>query len=131
MNDPAMTNVWLAILAVVSLVEFFMIIVAGLFAYRLYKQAMTVIETLERVHIAPLRARVDALLDDVETITGKVEHAQETVGAAFQYAASAGSLIASTVKVRAWPILGILKGVQVALNTLFKDKKNHRMFSER
>ena len=33
MNDLTMTNVWLAILAIVSLMEFLMIAAAGLFAY--------------------------------------------------------------------------------------------------
>ena len=83
MNDLTMTNVWLGILAVISLVEFLMIAAAGLFAYKAYKQVMTAVETVERVHIAPLRARVDGILDEVEVITGKVRHAQESVASVF------------------------------------------------
>src|SRR5438094_7724388 len=98
MNDLTMTNVWLGILAVISLIEFLMIAAAGLFAYKAYKQVMTAVEAVERVHIAPLRARVDAILDEVEVITGKVKHAQDSVSAAFQTAANAGSLFACTVK---------------------------------
>src|SRR5712692_5452648 len=100
MNDLAMTNVWLAILAIVSLIEFLMIAAAGVLAYKIYKQVMVTIDTVERMHIAPLRARVDAVLDEVESITGKVKHAQETVSGVLHTAAGAGSLIAGTVKAR-------------------------------
>src|SRR5260221_3880407 len=107
MNDLTMTNVWLAILAVVSLIEFLMIAAAGVLAYKAYKQLTAVVETMERVHIAPLRARVDAVLDDVEGITGTVKHAQESVSAALPTAASDGSIIAGTVKSKTWPIRGM------------------------
>ena len=60
-----------------------MIAAAGLFAYGAYKQAMKTMETVERVHIAPLRARVESMLDEVEIITGKVKHAQESMEHAF------------------------------------------------
>src|SRR5437763_11508883 len=100
MNDLTMTNVWLGILAVISLIEFLMIAAAGLFAYKAYTQAMAALETVERVHIAPLRARVDAILDEVEIITGKVKHAQDSVTSAFHTAASAGTFIAGTVKAK-------------------------------
>ena len=118
MNDLTMTNVWLAILAVVSLIEFLMIAAAGFLAYHAYKQLMNVVETMERVHVAPLRARVDAILDEVEVITGKVKHAQDSVSAAFHTAASAGSIIAGTVKSKTWPILSIIKGVRMAATAI-------------
>src|SRR3954464_9391606 len=118
MNDLTMTNVWLGILAVISLIEFLMIAVAGLLAYKAYKQVMNVVETVERVHIAPLRARVDAILDEVEVITGKVKHAQDSVAAALQTATNAGSVLAGTVKSKTWPILGIIRGVRTAAEAL-------------
>jgi hypothetical protein len=118
MNDLTMTNVWLAILAIVSLIEFLMIAAAGFLAYQAYKQMMSVVETMERVHVAPLRARVDAILDEVEVITGKVKHAQDSVSSAFQTASSAGSIIAATVKSKTWPILGIIQAVRIAANAL-------------
>jgi hypothetical protein len=126
MNDLTMTNVWLAILAVVSLVEFFMIVVAGLLAYRLYRQAMLTIETIERVHVAPLRIRVDALLDEVQQITGRVKQAQNSMSHVLHTAAGAGSLIAGTVRARSWPLWGVLNGVRVAAATLLRNGKDYR-----
>jgi hypothetical protein len=128
MNDLTMTNVWLAILAVVSLIEFVMIAAAGFLAYKAYKQLMNVVETMERVHIAPLRARVDGLLDEVEVITGKVRYAQDSVSAAFYTAASAGSLIAGTVKARTWPVLGMIRALRTAANALHKNGKHDQPY---
>jgi hypothetical protein len=123
MNDLTMTNVWLGILAVISLIEFLMIAAAGLFAYKAYKQVRATVEAVERVHIAPLRARVDAILDEVEVITGKVKHAQDSVSSALHTAANAGNILAGTVRSRTWPILGIIKGVRTAAATLL-DKED-------
>jgi hypothetical protein len=120
-----MTNVWLAILAVVSLVEFLMIAAAGVFAFKAYKQVMAVLDTVERAHIAPLRARVDAILDEVEEITGKVKHAQDSVSAAFHTAASAGSVFAGTVKSKTWPLLGIIRGARMVASALIHKNGKH------
>jgi len=114
MNDLTMTNVWLGILAVISVIEFLMIAVVGLLAYKAYKQMMTIVENVERMHIAPVRARVDAILDEVEVITGRVKHAQNSVTAALHTAANAGSIFTSTVKAKTWPIISVIKGVRMA-----------------
>jgi hypothetical protein len=124
MNDLATTNVWLGILAVTSLIEFLMICVAALFAYRMYRQAMTTIETVERLHVAPLRVRVDALLDEVQDITDRVKHAQDSLSHAFDTAVGAGTLIAGTVMAKSWPVLGIINGVRAAASTLLKNGKD-------
>ncbi len=128
MNDLTMTNVWLGILAIVSLIEFLGMVAAALFAYSAYRRVMTVVETVERVHIAPLRARVDSILDEVEVITGKVKQAQDSVTAALHTASSAGTVLADTVKARTWPIFGIIRGVRSAANALLKNGKHDRPY---
>jgi len=125
MNDLTMTIVWLGILAVISLIEFLMIAAAGLFAFKAYKQVMTAMENVERVHIAPLRARVDGILDEVEVITGKVRHAQESVASVLNTAANAGSVFAGSVKARTWPIVSVIKGVRMAATAILdRNGKN-------
>jgi hypothetical protein len=129
MDNLTMTNVWLGILAVISVIEFLMIAAAGILAFKAYKQVMGVVENVERVHIAPLRARVDAILDEVEIITGKVKHAQDSVAAALHTATSAGGLLADTVRSKTWPILGVIRGVRsVASALLDKNGKDDRPY---
>ena len=126
MENLTTTNMWLGILAVVSVLEFLMIIVAGLFAFRMYKRAMTTIETVERVHIAPLRARVDGLLDEVQSVTDKVKLVQESVSDALRQVVGTGSMVAGAVRSKTWPIMGIIHGLKSAANTVMKNgKKDH------
>ena len=124
MENLATTNVWLAILAIVSLLEFLMICAAGLFAYRAYRQVMGVVENVERMHIAPVRARVDAMLDDVQAMVDRLKATQASVADAFKHVAGAGSTIAGTMKARTWPIAGIIHGIRSAAQTLKNGKKN-------
>ena len=121
MVDLTTTNTWLAILAVVSLVEFLMLVIAGILAYRLYSRAMTTLETVERVHIAPLRARVDGILDEVQTVASKVKHAQEVVTDAVRHVTGTGQVVAGAVKSKTWPIIGIIQGLKSAAATVMRN----------
>jgi hypothetical protein len=113
MESLATTNVWLAILTVVSLLELLMICAAGFFAYRMYRQ-----------QIKPLRARADAVLDEVQKLLDKVKQAQESVGDALSHVAGTGSAVAETVKAKAWPaVLGIVLGIRAAANSIRKNGK--------
>src|SRR5688572_33290469 len=97
MDDLTWTNTWLAILAVIGLIQFLIVCAAGFFAFRMYQKAMTTIETVERVHIAPLRARVDGILDQVQVMTEKVKHAQDSVSDALKHVTGTGSAVAGTL----------------------------------
>jgi len=124
MESLTTTNVWLGILAIVSLLQFVMIVAAGLFAFKMYKQVLTTIETVERVHIAPLRARVDGILNEVQAVTNKVRHAQESVSDALRQVAGTGSMVAGAMRSKSWPIIGILQGLKSAANTVMGHGKN-------
>jgi hypothetical protein len=123
MDSLATTNLWLAILAIVSVLEFLMICAAGIFAYRAYRQVMAIVENVERTHVAPLRARVDVMLDDVQMMIDRVKHGQAAVSDALRHITGAGSTIAGTVKSKTWPIAGIINGIRVAATTLKNGKK--------
>ena len=124
MESLGTTNIWLGILAVVSLLEFLMIAAAGLFAYKMYRQTMVTIETVERVHIAPLRARVDGILDEIQLMTDKVKRAQDSVSDALRHVAGTGTMVAGAVKTRTWPIVGIIQGIRTAANAVMRNGKH-------
>ena len=126
MSDLTWTNTWLAVLALISAIQFLILCVAGFLAYRMYAKAMTTIETVERVHIAPLRARVDGLLDQVQGMTDKVRHAQDSVSDALRHVAGTGSVVAGVVKSKTWPIVGILQGLKsVASSVMGNGRHEH------
>lgn len=126
MADLTWTNTWLAILAVIAAIQFLIMCAAGFMAYRMYQKAMTTIETVERLHIAPLRARVDALLDQVQTMTDKVRHAQDSVSDALRHVTGTGSAVAGAVKSKTWPIVGIIQGLKSVATTMMGNGRHDR-----
>ena len=124
MADLTWTNTWLAILAVISVIQFLIVCVAGFLAYRLYQKAITTVETVERVHIAPLRARVDGMLDQVQVMTDKVRHVQESVSDALRHVTGTGSAVAGAVKSKTWPIVGVLQGLKSVANTMMGNGRH-------
>jgi uncharacterized protein YoxC len=125
MESLTTTNVWLAILAVVSLLEFLMIMAAGVLAYRVYRQVMVAVQTVERLHIAPVRARVDGILDEVQVMTEKVRRLQESVEETLRLVAGTGGQVAEAVRSRTWPILGLIHGIRAAANTVTGNGKKN------
>ena len=127
MVDLTWTNTWLAILAVISLIQFLIVCAAGFLAYRIYQKAMTTLEEVERVHIAPLRARVDGVLDQVQGMTEKVRHVQDSVTDALRHVTGTGTAVAGAVKSKTWPIIGIIQGLKsVATTMMGNGRHEHR-----
>ncbi|HWT44738.1 MAG TPA: hypothetical protein VN085_02180, partial [Vicinamibacterales bacterium] len=69
MVDLHTTNVLLGIMAAVSVLEALVLIGAGVGGFLAYRRVMQLVGDLESRQIAPLRAKVDAILGDVQTIT--------------------------------------------------------------
>jgi methyl-accepting chemotaxis protein len=67
-GNPDTTNLLLAIMAAVSVLQAIVLIAAVIFGYRLYRQAMRTVRELEERQIAPLAARVNALMTNVDAI---------------------------------------------------------------
>ncbi len=124
MVDLTWTNTWLAILAMISLIQFLIMCVAGFLAYRMYQQAMTTIEAVERLHIAPLRARVDGILDQVQVVTEKVRHLQDSMSDALRHVAGTGTAVAGAVKSKTWPIVGIFQGIKSVATTMMGNGRH-------
>ena len=124
MTDMTWTNTWLAILALIAAIQFLIMCAAAFFGYRMYQKAMTTIETVERVHIAPLRARVDGMLDQVQAMTDKVRHAQESVSDALRHVTGTGTAVAGAVKSKSWPIVGIFQGLKSVANTMMGNGRH-------
>jgi methyl-accepting chemotaxis protein len=86
------TNLLLGIMAAVSVIEGLLLIGIGILAYRLYTQAMRTVREVEERQIAPLVAkvnalmiRVDAILLDVKDVTARVTSRTERVDSAIQH----------------------------------------------
>ena len=70
--DLQTTNLFLGIIAAVSLFEATAVFVTLLMAFLVYRRVMAVAAGIEARHVAPAAARVNAILDDVKGVTGRL-----------------------------------------------------------
>ena len=127
--DLGTTNLFLGILAVVSVIELLGLMAAGLFGYRMYSRVMQLLNGLEERQVAPAMARVNSILDDVKGVTTKV---QEETGKVDQ--AIRGTLgrvdetadrVRANVQARANRVVGVARGVRVAVETFLGGRRRH------
>lgn len=123
------TNLFLGILAVVSVIELLGFLGAAFFGYRLYTRAVALVQGLEERQVAPAMARVNAILDDVKGVTTTVHQETDRVDQAIRGTVARVDETADRVKVnarvRANQVLGIMRGIRVALETFFSERQRH------
>lgn len=78
-GDLGTTNTWLAIMAIVSVLEALVLIGIAIGGFLFYRRAMQLVNDLEARQIAPIREKVDAILGDVKAVTARVSHQTERV----------------------------------------------------
>jgi hypothetical protein len=67
-----MTNVFLGIIAAVSLLQALSVVGVFVAGFLLYRRMVKVIDGIEQRQVAPAIARVNAILDDVKGVTATV-----------------------------------------------------------
>lgn len=77
--DLHTTNVLIGIIAAVSVLEALVLIGLGVGGFLAYRRVMQLVSDIETRHIAPIREKVDAILEDVKTVTARVSHQTERV----------------------------------------------------
>src|SRR5437016_5852206 len=79
------TNIFLGIMAVVSLLEGMLIIGMGIAGFVAYRRVMELVSGLESRQIAPAMARLHAILEDVKGVTATVRAETERVDHAIHH----------------------------------------------
>ncbi len=77
--DLGTTNLFLGIMAVVSVLQALVLIGVGVGAFMMYRRTMQLVADLEVRQIAPLREKVDGILVDVKAVTARVSQQTERV----------------------------------------------------
>ena len=83
--DLGTTNALLAIMAVVSLLEVLALIGLVVGGFVLYRRVVQVITRIEERQVAPVAARVNAILDDVKGVTSVVRQATDGADAGVRW----------------------------------------------
>lgn len=119
-NDT--TNMWLGVMAVVSVLEALLLIGIGVGGFLVYRRVMQLVTDLEARQVAPLRAKVDAILLDVKSVTARVSEQTERVDHAIhgtlERVDDAADRMRGTVRDKVNQAVGVVRGVRAVLTTL-------------
>lgn len=124
------TNLFLGILAAVSVIELLGLAIAGLFAYRMYSRAMELLQGVEERQVAPAMARVNAILEDVKGVTTRVSEETDKVDQAIRGTLGrvdeTADRVRATVQARANRAIGFMRGLRVALEAFLSGRTQRR-----
>jgi hypothetical protein len=105
MANPEMTNVWLAVMAIASVIQSLILLGAVYIAWRASRQAQQLVDRFERQQLDPLLGHVHgAAVARARTIEDEVRHALRATSA--------------QVTSRVWPAIALGRAARAAYATL-------------
>lgn len=124
--DLSTTNIFLGIIAVVSLLQGLVIIGLGVGAFLAYKKVMELVNGLEQRQVAPAMARVNAILDDVKGVSAKVKDEADRVDQAIRTTMDrvddTAGRVRTNVREKTSRIVGLMRGVRVAVESMLQSR---------
>ena len=134
--DLQTTNTWLAVIAVVSVLQFAgLCVLAALAVSRLRRVENAIDSITEEVRpvvrrvvvaidedIRPLAARASTTLEEVSDAVNRLRHAQMTIGEMVDRTSIWATRLKAVATSRVWPALGIVRGIKAAAEAL-RDRR--------
>ncbi|HJR61269.1 MAG TPA: hypothetical protein VJ813_17790 [Vicinamibacterales bacterium] len=128
-GDLGTTNMWLAMMAIVSVLEALLLIGLGIAGFLVYRRVMQLVSELETRQIAPVRERVDAILGDVKTVTARVSHQTERVNTAIsgtmERVDETADRVKGSVRDRINQAIGMARGIRAIVMSLLGHDERH------
>ena len=120
------TNLLLGIMAVASVLEAHVIIGMGIAGFMAYRKVMALVDGIETRQVAPAMARVNAILDDVKTVTATVKEETERVDHAIHTTMGriddTASRMRSNVRAKTSAVVGLVRGLRVAIEWMLHSR---------
>jgi ElaB/YqjD/DUF883 family membrane-anchored ribosome-binding protein len=119
------TNLLLAIMAGVSVLEALVLIGLAVGGFMAYRRVMRLVNDLEARQIAPIREKVDRILTDVKSVTARVSHQTERVDQAIagtmERVDDTAERVKSTVRDKVYQATGVVRGVRAVIMSLLSS----------
>jgi hypothetical protein len=123
------TNIFLGMIAVVSVLEALLLIGVGIAAFIVYRRTMALINGIEERQVAPAMARVNAILDDAKGVSARVREETERVDQAIHSTMDrvddTVDKMRTNVRVKTSRLVGLVRGARVALETMLQNNREH------
>ncbi|MBA2304143.1 MAG: hypothetical protein H0W08_16120 [Acidobacteria bacterium] len=127
--DLGTTNIWLAIMAIVSVLEALLLIGIGVGGFLVYRRVMQLVTDLEARQIAPIREKVDAILGDVKTVTASVSQQTERVNHAIsgtmERVDETADRVKGSVRDRVNHAVGVARGIRAIVMSVLGHESRH------
>lgn len=128
-GDLGTTNVWLAIMAIVSVLEALLLIGIGIAGFLAYRRVMQLVNELETRQIAPVREKVDAILLDVKAVTASVSQQTERVNHAISGTMGrvdeTADRVKGSVRDKVHQAIGMARGLRAIVMSLLGHEDRH------
>jgi hypothetical protein len=116
------TNLFLGIMAVVSVLEALLLIGIGVAGFMAYRRVMTLVSSLEEQHVAPAMIRVNAILDDVKVVSATVKEETQRVDHAIHTTIDrvddTVDRMRMNMRAKTSRIIGMVRGARMAIETM-------------
>ena len=120
--DLGTTNMFLGIMAAVSVLQALLLVGVGIGAFMMYRRTMQLVNDLEARQIAPLREKVDGILVDVKAVTARVSQQTERVNHAIsgtmERVDETAHRVKGSVHDRINQVLGVARGLRAVVSSV-------------
>ncbi len=122
MGNLDTTNMLLAIMAAVSVLEALLLIGLGVGGFMVYRRVMQLVNDLEARQIAPLRDKVDSILLDVKTVTARVseqtERVDHAISGTIHRVDETADRVKGSVRDKVNQAVGVARGIRAVIASL-------------
>jgi pyrimidine operon attenuation protein/uracil phosphoribosyltransferase len=133
MGNLDTTNVILGIMAGVSVLEALVLIGISIGGIMVYRRVMQLVADLEARQIAPIRERVDAILDDVQTVTARVsqqtERVDHAISGTIHRVDETADRVTGSVRDKVSQAVGVVRGIRAVITSLMSSEGRHEQAS--
>jgi hypothetical protein len=119
MTDPSTTEVWLAIMAIASVIQSMVLVGAVYLGWRASRQAERLVERFERQQLDPLLGHVHEAVTDVRAAVARARTIEDD-------ARRARRGVSARVSSRLWPAIALGRAARAAYATLTRPGPAHR-----
>jgi hypothetical protein len=127
--DLSTINTALIIMAVVSVLQALVLIGMGIGGFLAYRRVMTLVNDLEARQIAPLRVKVDGILEDVKTVTARVaeqtEKVDQAISGTMERVDHTAERVTSSVRDKVYQAIGMVRGVRAVVMSILGADSRH------
>lgn len=124
------TNLLLGIMAAVGVLEALVLVGLGVAGFRAYRSITLLVDRIETRQLAPAMSRVNAILDDVKTVTATVKEETERVDRAIHTTLAriddTAGRVRSSVRSKTGAVVAFVGGLSAAIGWLLRSRHRAR-----